>query len=426
MLNRKRIDILLEREIIEAMGCTEPAAAALAGAKAAELFGMKPERGEAVVSPNMMKNAMGVSIPNTSLHGIKAAVSLGIAIHRSSYGLSVLSTVTDKEREAAALFPLSVSIDENAPSLYVKVTVYGQGHSASATISGEHDRFTSLELDGRVLSEAPMFFPECQSFSEDTFLSTLTIADVVEYASSLSENIKALLRKAVEKNSAISNEGLTHDWGLSVGKIMSESLSETPHTLSEVFSKAAAAAAAGSDARMSGSPLPVMINSGSGNQGITVTVPVRIVAEYLHKSESEMLSAVAISELVGLVLTSFKDRLSALCGAFTAAIGTACAYSYLLGGDISILDATINNMVGNLSGIICDGAKDTCALKIYTSLMAAAAASSLALHGKRAGGEAGIVGDDSLSSIDHLTRISHEGMEETNRTIIRIMLEKNR
>ena len=249
---------------------------------------------------------------------------------------------------------------------------------------------------------------------------------MVEYASSLSENIKALLRKAVEKNSAISNEGLTHDWGLSVGKIMSESLPETPHTLSEVFSKAAAAAAAGSDARMSGSPLPVMINSGSGNQGITVTVPVRIVSEYLHKSESEMLSAVAISELVGLVLTSFKDRLSALCGAFTAAIGTACAYSYLLGGDISILDATINNMVGNLSGIICDGAKDTCALKIYTSLMAAAAASSLALHGKRAGGEAGIVGDDSLSSIDHLTRISHEGMEETNRTIIRIMLEKNR
>ena len=148
MLNRKRIDLILRREVIEAMGCTEPAAAALAGAKAAELFGMEPERGEASVSPNMMKNAMGVSIPNSDLHGIRAAVSLGIAIRDTSHGLSVLSSVTDREREKAAGFPLEVRIDENAPSLYVKVTVYGSGHSASAVISGEHDRFTSLELDG--------------------------------------------------------------------------------------------------------------------------------------------------------------------------------------------------------------------------------------------------------------------------------------
>ena len=426
MLNRKRIDILLEKEIIEAMGCTEPAAAALAGAKAAELFGMKPERGEAIVSPNMMKNAMGVSIPHTDFHGIRAAVSLGIAIHDSSAGLSVLSTVTDKEREEAAAFPLDVRIDESAPSLYVRVTVYGQNHSASAVISGEHDRFTSLELDGIVLSEAPLFFPECQSFSEDSFLSTLTINNVLEYAEKLSPEIKQLLGKAIKENKAISDEGLKNDWGLSVGKIMESTFPSDSDSLSVAFSRAAAAAAAGSDARMSGSPLPVMINSGSGNQGITVTVPVAVLAEALGKDEDTTLSAVAISELIGLVLTSFKDRLSALCGAFTAAIGTACAYAYLLGGDASVMDATINNMVGNLSGIICDGAKDTCALKIYTSLMAASMAVTLALRGKRAGSEAGIVGDDSLSSIDHLTRISHEGMEETNRTILRIMLEKTR
>ena len=190
--------------------------------------------------------------------------------------------------------------------------------------------------------------------------------------------------------------------------------------------KAAASAAAGSDARMAGSALPVMINSGSGNQGITVTVPVSVVASYLGKSLSEMIGAVAISELVGIILTSHKDRLSALCGAFTASIGTACAYAYLLGGDAEVLDATINNMVGNLSGIICDGAKDTCALKIYSSLIAASVAVELALVGKRAGREAGIVGDDSLSSINHLTRISHEGMEQTNRTILQIMLEKGK
>ena len=426
MLNRRRIDLILEREIIEAMGCTEPAAAALAGAKAAELFGMRPEHGVAVVSPNMMKNAMGVTIPNSSLHGIKAAVTLGIAIRDSSAGLSVLSTVTDKERSEAETFPLEVRIDESAPSLYVKVMVYGAGHSASAVISGEHDRFTSLELDGRALPDAPMFFPECKSFSEDDFLATLTIGDVLEYASDLSPVIVALLKKAVDKNKAISNAGLTEEWGLSVGRLMNENVKGTPSTLDEAMRKAAAAAAAGSDARMAGSALPVMINSGSGNQGITVTVPVAVVAEYLKKSESEMIAAVSISELIGIILTSHKDRLSALCGAFTAAIGTSCAYAWLLGGDVSTLDATINNMVGNLSGIICDGAKDTCALKIYSSLIAASVAVELALCGKHAGGEAGIVGDDSLASIDHLTRISHEGMEQTNRTILQIMLEKNK
>ncbi len=425
MLNRRRIDLILEKEIIEAMGCTEPAAAALAGAKAAELFGMDPESGVAVVSPNMMKNAMGVSIPNSHLHGIKAAVSLGIAIHDSSAGLSVLSTVTEKEQEKARSFPLEVRLDESAPSLYVKVSVSGSGHSASAVISGEHDRFTSLELDGRELPDAPMFFPECKSFSEDGFLSTLTVSDVLEYASSLSPSIVRLLEKAISENAAISESGLSGNWGLAVGRIMDLVLDE-PRTLDDAFRKAAAAAAAGSDARMAGSALPVMINSGSGNQGITVTVPVMVVASYLGRSRGELLSALAISELVGIILTSHKDRLSALCGAFTAAIGTACAYAYLLGGDEAVLDAVINNMVGNLSGIICDGAKDTCALKIYSSLIAASVAVHLALAGKKAGGEAGIVGDDSLSSIDHLTRISREGMEQTNRTILQIMLEKGR
>ena len=426
MLNRKRIDMILRREIIEAMGCTEPAAAALAGAKAAELFGMKPERGEAVVSANMMKNAMGVSIPNSDLHGIRAAVSLGIAVHDSSYGLSVLTHVTDKERDEASAFPLAVRIDESAPSLYVRVSVCGAGHSAAAVISGEHDRFTSLELDGIVLSETPLFFPECQSFPEDSFLETLTLLDLMDYASSLSDDVKDLLRKAISANTAISDKGLEGGWGLSVGKVMMDAAPSSPGNLDEAMRKAAAAAAAGSDARMAGSVLPVMINSGSGNQGITVTVPVSIIADYLGKSEDEKLSAVAISELVGLVLTCHKDRLSALCGAFTAAIGTACAYAYLLGGSAELMDATINNMVGNLSGIICDGAKDTCALKIYTSLIAAAVSVQLALAGSHAGGGAGIVGEDSLSSIDHLSRISHEGMEQTNRTILQIMLEKCR
>ena len=196
-------------------------------------------------------------------------------------------------------------------------------------------------------------------------------------------------------------------------------------SVDDAMRKAAALAASGSDARMSGSCRPVIINSGSGNQGITVTVPVALLSEYLKCGEEKLLSALAISELVGLILTNKKARLSALCGAFTASIATASAWVYLLGGGLKEMDAAINNMIANLTGIICDGAKKTCALKIYSSLIAASVAVHLAMRGMSASKESGIVGSDSLESIKYLSKLSHEGMEETDKTILKIMIEKS-
>ena len=424
MLNRRRIDLILEREIIEAMGCTEPAAAALAGAKAAELFGMKPESGIAVVSPNMMKNAMGVSIPNSELHGIRAAVSLGIAIHDSSSGLSVLSTVTDRERKEAMEFPLDVRIDESAPSLYVKVSVFGSGHSASAVISGEHDRFTSLEMDGRALPEAPMFFPECKAFSEDDFLSTLTVADVVEYASELSPTISALLRKAVEENMTISDAGLTEDWGLSVGKVMASSVPSVPTTLDEAMRRAAAAAAAGSDARMAGSVLPVMINSGSGNQGITASVPVVRYAEHIGASREKLCRALLVSDLVTIHIKSGIGRLSAYCGAVGAGVGAGAGIAYLLAGDYETIAHTIVNAVAILSGTICDGAKPSCAAKIAASVEAGILGYHMYKNGQEFKGGDGIVTKGVDNTIANIGVLAKEGMRETDHTILSIMTQR--
>ena len=250
-------------------------------------------------------------------------------------------------------------------------------------------------------------------------------SDSYAFPKNLSEETKELLAAAYRTNLEISYAGLEEDWGLSVGKTMF-SLVGKIESVDDAMRKGAALAASGSDARMSGSCRPVMINSGSGNQGITVTVPVALLAEYLKAGEPRLLSALAISELVGLILTNKKARLSALCGAFTASIGTAVSWTYLLGGSIEEMDAAINNMIANLTGIICDGAKKTCALKIYSSLIAASLAVHLALKGKSASRESGIVGSNSFESIRNLSTLSHEGMEETDKTILRIMIEKTK
>jgi L-cysteine desulfidase len=205
---------------------------------------------------------------------------------------------------------------------------------------------------------------------------------------------------------------------------MGADLPKEPTTLREAYALGAVYASAASDARMAGCPLPVVINSGSGNQGITVSVPLLVMARYLGTDEDHLVRALCTSHLVALVLTAKKDRLSALCGAFTAAIGTACGLVYLLGGDVDAMDRAVNNMVGNLTGIICDGAKGTCALKIYSSVEAAAVSCRLALGGISPRDESGIVGKDALQSFSYLTQISHEGMEQTDRTILAIMMGK--
>ena len=427
MYNREEIDGLLKAEITEALGCTEPACAALAGAKARDILEGRPDRAEVYVSRDMMKNAMGVSIPNSELSGIKAAVSLGLAVGGSSNGLQVLTAVTDKERAEAGELDIDVKLAENVPALFIAVRAHRGNDECFVSIEDEHDRFKRIEKNGAALTDVdPMFFSECNDSELDQeFLNDMTVEDVISYAKGIGGDIKDLLRRAVKTNLAIGYAGLEEDWGLGVGKTMFASVGKIIGT-DDAMRKGAALAAAGSDARMAGSCRPVMINSGSGNQGITVTVPVAVLAEYVKAPEDTMLQAVAIAEVVGLVLTNRKARLSALCGAFTASIGTACAWVYLLGGGATEMDAAVNNMIGNLTGIICDGAKRTCALKIYTSLISASVSVLLAMKGVSASSESGIVGENTLESIGYLSRLSHEGMEATDRTILDIMLEKGK
>lgn len=425
MYNKDDINELLKNEITEALGCTEPACAALAGAKAKDILGAPVIRAEVYVSRDMMKNAMGVSIPNSELTGIQAAVSLGLAVGNSDRGLSVLSLVTDKEREAAKGMNVSVKLASNVPALYIAVKAYSVSSTSFVSIEDEHDRFSRLEKDGRSLEVDNLFTRECSTELDHDYLNELSLCDVIDYAENLDEEVKELLLHAADVNMQISYAGLEQEWGLSVGSTMFSSVGKI-ECVDDAMRKGAALAASGSDARMSGSCRPVMINSGSGNQGITVTVPVVVVAEYLKLGREKLARALAISELIGLVLTNRKSRLSALCGAFTASIGTAVAWTYLLGGDVESMNMSINNMIGNLTGIICDGAKRTCALKIYSSLISASVATHLALKGKSASAESGIVGSDGLESILHLSRISKEGMEATDKTILDIMLEKGK
>ncbi|OQA42084.1 MAG: Serine dehydratase alpha chain [Spirochaetes bacterium ADurb.Bin315] len=408
-----------------AMGCTEPAAAALCAAKASELLGENPVRLHVSASGEMLKNAMGVGIPNTALKGLKAAVALGAAIADIQDGLNILSTIDEAVISKAEGFPVSLTIVKDVPSLYIQVEADGVHHSSRATISGEHERFSELVKDEEVLLSLPL--DGCSATLEEVdevILSKSTLADILSWVEEAPPEAHALVLNALETNLSIARHSLESEYGLTVGKTIFTDCEKELQSLDQAFKRGSALAAAASDARMAGCPLPVVINSGSGNQGITLTVPLAPVAEYLSSSDEELARALLVGQLVGLSLTAHKSRLSALCGAFTAAIGTACSLVYLLGGSQKQMDMAFNTMVGNLTGIICDGAKGTCALKIYSCVEAAHLAVKLALKGVGADGKSGIVGMSSQESIDFLARLMKEGMGKTEETILSIMVGK--
>lgn len=424
-MDRNAVLNLLKKEMMPAMGCTEPAAAALCGAKAHELLGAgELESLRINASRDMVKNAMGVGIPSSPLKGLGVAVALGYAVGSTKDGLSILSALTNGQVEEAKGIKTELSMVHDVPPLYVSVTAKSvDGRECTAAISGEHDRFCLLEKNGEVLLSLPLDPSEGSAADED-ILRELTFEEVMEFADTVDVGELSFVRDAIRTNYEIADFSIEGNFGLEVGKTMLEGIREPLISLKDAFSKGAALAAAGSDARMSGCPMPVIINSGSGNQGITVTVPVKVVADYLGCTEERAIRAVCISEIVGLILTAKKNRLSALCGVFTAAIGTACAWVYLLGGDSRMMNMAINTMVGNLSGIICDGAKSTCALKIYSSLECASMSVRLALKGLSPGSESGIVGGKISETIENLSRLCNEGMKATDETVMSIMINK--
>lgn len=424
MENDNFID-LLNRELVIAMGCTEPAASALAGARAAELLDGKVEQIFVETSRDMVKNAMGVGIPNCENKGIQAAVALGVAGRSIENGLGILSDVSDTQRKLAATYKVELSMIEDVPPLYIKVILKNKDHKSIAIVSGNHSYFSFLQKDDEILVDEPLNNSSTNSNSSD-FISNVSLEEIVDFSKDLPKETSDLLISAANTNLAIARQALTQEYGLAVGKNTYETVVDPPQTLDQALSLGATLAASASDARMAGCPLPVVINSGSGNQGITITLPIYALAQYLEKDDDELARALCIGELVGLCLTAKKDRLSALCGAFTAAIGTACGMIYLLGGKIDEMNKAINVMIANLTGIICDGAKMTCALKIYSCVQSADLAIKLAMKGSAPGQESGIVGMDCVQSFNYLSRISHEGMAQTDKTILAIMMEKQK
>lgn len=414
-----------------AMGCTEPAAAALAGAKAYELLGEQIERLEVSASRDMVKNAMGVGLPHCTLRGIQAAVALGAAGGKIEHGLGILSEISDGQKRTALRLAdenrVAFQLMEEVPPVYIGVKVFGKNHRAEAVISGEHSRFVRLVLDDDVQLDLPLALAEEKQPLDtitDEMIANFSLSDISNAVEKIDVTNFDFVLQGAQTNMAIAKHAMEQEYGLAVGKTMGSLLPEKPTTLEEAYALGAALAASASDARMAGCPLPVVINSGSGNQGITVSVPLLVMGEFLGATDTMLIKALCISHLVALVLTAKKNRLSALCGAFTAAIGTACGLVYLQDGSVEAMDQSVNNMVGNLTGIICDGAKGTCALKIYSSVQAAAMSSKLALKGVSPRDESGIVGKDALQSFSYLTQISHEGMEQTERTILAIMMGK--
>lgn len=428
MCRAESIIQVLKNEMLVAMGCTEPAAAALAGNKAVELLGLPPERLTVYASPEMIKNAMSVGIPNCEERGLLFAVCLGACSDNGAAGLSILSRMRPGQSdEAVALAKKSrLELAEGVDPVYVRVAAEGGGHSASAVVSEKHDHFSELIRDGR--SVAPEFQKGAGPAADEdfSFLERMEIKDVLNFIAEVDVKDVAFVLDMARTNLDLARYSIREHCGLRIAETVLEGFPEQSTNLHEAMTKAAAYASAGSDARMSGCARAVVINSGSGNQGITCTVPLLVLAEYLASSDAQQIKALCISELVGLLITARKGRLSALCGVLTAAIGAGCGMVHLMGGGLREMNLLVRNMVSNLSGMICDGAKNSCALKIYSSVEAAGLAARMAFKGQAPGAESGIVGADASESIDALMKLSHEGMADTNAAILAMMLDKQR
>ena len=425
---REEIIGLVKREVVPAVGCTEPAAVSLAVAKATEILGSIPEKIKVSLSGNMLKNAMGVGIPGTGMIGLPIAVALGALIGKSEYGLEVLRDVStewvEKGKQYIAEDHIELKLAQDTPSnLYIDVEVRdASGNNARTVISEMHTNFILVSKNGEVISRAEK--PQkCeatnQSDSEDV---PLKLAMVWEFATeSPLEEIDFILR-ARDLNKEAMKVGMSGKYGHSLGNIIKE---EGVHYFGDGhLANMISATSAACDARMGGAPIPVMSNSGSGNQGITATMPVVSFAEDIKASEETLARALMLSHLTSIYIKQSLGRLSALCGCVVASTGASSALVYLMGGGFEQVCSAVKNMVANLTGMICDGAKPSCSMKISSGVGTAMMSAMLAMQGKCVTQAEGIINDDVDKTIGNLTSIGKEAMMVTDRYVLEIMTNK--
>ncbi len=422
---RKAIIDLINREVIPAIGCTEPIAVALCTARAAELLDKRPEEIEVLLSANILKNAMGVGIPGTGMIGLPIAVALGALIGKSSYRLEVLRDVDAASVAAARQYyidqkRISIGLKEGiSEKLYAEVVVTADGERARAVISGGHTNFVRLERNGVVELD------NCveQTGEEQTDEVQLTLHRVWEFAlESPLEELRFIL-ETKRLNKAAAETALAGDYGHSVGRTLAQARGGQMIG-SGAFSRILAYTSAACDARMAGAMVPVMSNSGSGNQGISATMPVVVYAEEIGATEEQLIRALTLSHLTVIYIKQSLGRLSALCGCVVAATGSSCGITYLMGGGFAEIISAVKNMIANLTGMICDGAKPSCAMKVASGVSTAVLSAMMAMEGRCVTSVEGIIEEDVDRSIRNLTRIGRDGMNETDRMVLEIMTQK--
>lgn len=409
---------ILREELRPAMGCTEPIAIAYAAAKARDVLGTMPDRLLAEVSGNIVKNVKSVVIPHTGgLRGIPAAVAAGCVAGDAGAELSVLSQVTSAQAEGIAVYlektPIEVRCAEDAHIFDIRITAFRGDDSAYVRIADYHTNLVCIRRNGEALLER-----ECVTREEGlTDRSCLSIAGIVEFADSVDpEAVAPILEEQISCNMAIAEEGLRNNYGANIGKTLLR-------MGNDLNSKMRAWAAAASDARMNGCELPVVINSGSGNQGITASVPVIVCAREMGKSREELLRALCVSNLVTIHQKTGIGRLSAYCGAVSAGVGAGAGVAYLRGGDYEMIAHTVVNAVAVTSGIICDGAKASCAAKIASAVDAGLLGLAMYENGNQFFGGDGIVKKGVENTIATVARLARVGMEQTDKEIIHLMME---
>ena len=414
---------ILKEELVAAMGCTEPIAIAYAAAKAYRELGEMPEHIRITCSGNIIKNVKGVTVPNSGgQKGIETAAVLGMVGGNADKILEVIADATEEDREKTRELVASgicdVALAEDVPNLYIKAEMWNKDHRSSVTIEEHHTDITQIEKDGQTVYVAVKDVESANEGPEGD-RTKMTLAGIIEYANTVDiSEVEWTLERQVTCNTAISQEGLDNPWGARVGKTMLENWSD------DVKCFACARAAAGSDARMSGCPLPVIINSGSGNQGITVTLPVVTYAERMHLSKEKMYRCLLVSNLVSIYIKHYIGSLSAFCGAVSAACGAGAAITYMSGGSYEEIGGTITNTLGNVGGIVCDGAKPSCAAKIASSVHAALLAHYMSVNQKGFRGGEGFVESDVEKTIKNMGYIGKIGMKETDKEILNVMISK--
>ncbi|MBQ7386696.1 MAG: serine dehydratase subunit alpha family protein [Clostridia bacterium] len=422
-LIHKTYESILKEELVCAMGCTEPIAIAYASAIVADALGGEPSEISASFSGNIIKNVKSVIVPATGgKHGIESAIAAGIIAKRPDLKLEVLCVLdgSASEKIDEYLARTSITIGQMGSSCTFDLAIEAKLLDSVATvrISGAHTNVTEVTLNGEDITARYSHSSECTDSEALADRSLLSVEGIVEYANNADlDTLRPILKRQIELNMAIANEGLTGDWGASIGKLI---LSFGD----DVSRRARAYAAAGSDARMSGCELPVAIISGSGNQGITASVPVVIYANEIGADEDALLRALIVSDLVTIHQKTGIGTLSAYCGAISAGVGAGAGICYLMGGDFRLIAHTLVNAVAILSGTICDGAKPSCAAKIAMAVEAGIMGYAMARAGKQFYGGDGIVTKGVENTIRNVGRLAKDGMGETDREIINIMLGK--